>query len=465
MNALQRIALSLLITVILSSIFIFMAFTGLFSSFELEFFNKRVQAINQNELLVKIDDISSFHAKYKERFNSILLDLNIQKIYTSQWDEDYIIKFHNLIRLFEEEFRGIQFIWFYDEKLLIHYSSEDFAEKSSSSDFRKVYKNVKEASENVIDYKLLETNELEDYKIILDKLGNQIIYKFSAVDSLGIKRGTAILVVSLSDLRRYLIENGSMELDGKIDIYEDGYIFGGNVDNIIELNEKSAEWENILSDSTKIYSDSDSGNEFILISEYNSEIGNVAELVNTDDYKLDEFLRIFLLIAFFITTYLIIFLIFNLKQDKIVIINGRIRKLQSHFLKEYLDNRNDLEIGEWQKKLRYKGDIVKKDIRRGLGRIKKDKSKEVDELIDKSWYELLDLIDNRIDKSNKGSLEISNLEDVLKKILESTSSIVPQSRKHIGKVEELEELAELEEEPESLEEVEELEELAELEEE
>ncbi len=61
MNALQRIALSLLITVILSSIFVFLAFTGLFSAFELEFFNKRVQTINQNELTKKIDDINTFN--------------------------------------------------------------------------------------------------------------------------------------------------------------------------------------------------------------------------------------------------------------------------------------------------------------------------------------------------------------------------------------------------------------------
>ena len=111
MNALQRIALSLLITVILSSIFVFLAFTGLFSAFELEFFNKRVQTVNQNELSNKIENISTYHNKYQERFKSILNDLDIQKIYTSQWDEEYITKFHNLIRLFEEEYQGIQFIW------------------------------------------------------------------------------------------------------------------------------------------------------------------------------------------------------------------------------------------------------------------------------------------------------------------------------------------------------------------
>ncbi|MDA3939313.1 MAG: hypothetical protein PF693_08400, partial [Spirochaetia bacterium] len=88
MTSLQRIALSLLITVILSSIFIFLAFTGLFSSFELEFFNQRVQTINQNELKRKFKDINLFHTNYQKRFNSILNDLDIQKIYTSQWDEE-----------------------------------------------------------------------------------------------------------------------------------------------------------------------------------------------------------------------------------------------------------------------------------------------------------------------------------------------------------------------------------------
>ncbi|MHA1668667.1 MAG: hypothetical protein ACTSUR_08420, partial [Candidatus Heimdallarchaeaceae archaeon] len=476
MNALQRIALSLLITVILSSIFVFLAFTGLFSAFELEFFNKRVQTINQNELTKKIDDINTFNKNYQERFKSILDDLDIQKIYTSQWDEEYITKFHNLIRLFEEEYKGIQFIWFYDDKLLIHYSSADFAEKSSSSSFRKVYKNVKEASEGILDYKLLENNE---GKIILDSIGNQIIYKISAIDSLGINRGTAILVVSLNDLRRYLIENGSLKIDGKLAIYEDGYVFGGNIKNILEINDKNTGWENILSDSTRIYSDTETGDEFILISENIPELGNIAEIVSADEYKLDDLLIAFLLTSFFITTYLIVFLIFSLKQDKIVVINGRIRKLQSHFLKEYLENREDLDIDEWKRKLRFKGDSVKKDIKRGIGRIKKEKSVEVDQLIDKSWNELLELIDNRIEQSNKGSLEISNLEDVLKRILETTPSIIsanlntnPQKtlKKLSGdqapaleEVEDLEALEEIEEVTE-LEEVEDLEALEEIEE-
>ena len=298
MNALQRIALSLLITVILSSIFVFLAFTGLFSAFELEFFNKRVQTINQNELSNKIENISTYHYKYQERFTSILNDLDIQKIYTSQWDEEYITKFHNLIHLFEEQYQGIQFIWFYDDKFLIHYSSADFAEKSSSSSFRKVYKNAKEASENIIDYNLLDNNDNSNNSITLDSLGNQIIYKFKAVDSLGINRGTALLVVSLSDLRKYLIENGSLEIDGQVSIYEDGYIFGGNINNIQELNENSTKWDNIVSDSTKIYKDSLTGKEYILISQYISEMINQATgprlIANEAIYKRTDKQEIYL---------------------------------------------------------------------------------------------------------------------------------------------------------------------------
>ncbi|MCK5197011.1 MAG: hypothetical protein KAR21_01590, partial [Spirochaetales bacterium] len=469
MNALQRISLSLLITVILSSIVVFVAFTGLFSYFELEFFNKRVQQINQNELDLKIQVINAFHEKYRKRFGLILEGLDIQKIYTSQWDEEYITKFHNLIRLFEVEFHGIQFIWFYDEKYQIHYSSEDFAEKNTSSSFRKVYKNAEEASQNVINYSLLINNKETDYSIQLDSIGEQILYKFAVIDDLGLKRGTALIVVSISDLRRHLIESGSLEIDGKISIYDGGYIFGGAISNVSELAETSTKWDKILTDSTRIYTDSVSGDDYVLLSKNVPELGNIAELIKVDDYKLDEFLKIFLLISFFLTTYLIIFLIFNLKQDKIVIINGRIKKLQTHFLKEFIENRDNLDIKNWQKNLRYKGDLVKSDIRRGIGRIKKDKAEKIDNLIDKSWSELLEVIDNKIAESSKGTLEISNLEDVLKRIIEASPGIISGKAAVAVKkspIEELEELDEVEalEELEELDEVEAPEEMEELDE-
>ena len=424
MNTLQKIALSLLITVIIFSIFVFFAFTGLFSNFELGFFNKRIQEINKSELHKKIEDISLFHRQYINRFDSILEEMDVQKIYTSQWDEEYIVKFHNLIKLFEEEYKGIQFIWFYDNKLQIHYSSADFAEKNNSGIFRKVYKNVKEASADIIDFNILNENNFDKPEIVLDNTYNQIVYKFPAIDKLNVRRGTAVLIVSVKDLRRYLIEKNSLNIDGKISIFDNGYIFGKNFENVSEFSNKNSQWEDILSDSTRIYRDNITGKEYILLSEHIDSLGNVAELFNLDDYKLDKSLKYFLLLAFFISSYLLIFLILNIKQDKIVIINSRIKRLQSQFLKEYLQNHENLDINQWQRKIHFKGDIVKNEIRRGIGKIKKSEAEKVDHLIDQSWNELMELIDTRIKQTSSGSLEISNLEDILKKVIETAPSLV-----------------------------------------
>lgn len=101
-----------------------------------------------------------------------------------------------------EEYPGIEFVWFYDEKGLIHYSTIDFAEKSVNASNRKVYKNLKDAvkSDNtadpdkqIVSLKLLTEGNDRDFDYILDEENDLMLYKYLAVDKLGLTRGLLFL--------------------------------------------------------------------------------------------------------------------------------------------------------------------------------------------------------------------------------------------------------------------------------
>ena len=121
MNILKKIAFSLLMTVVLFSVFIFIGYTGLFVVLETKFYNKHAEQIYKERVQKESDYINTYIDENKQRYKAVLNDLDIQKIYTSQWDEKYILKLHNLFKLLLEQYPGIEFVWFYDKKGLIQY--------------------------------------------------------------------------------------------------------------------------------------------------------------------------------------------------------------------------------------------------------------------------------------------------------------------------------------------------------
>lgn len=275
MNTLQKVAFSLIITVVLFSIFIFIGFTGLFSVLETKFYNKRIEQVYIQRVEEEAKQIEIYNNENKERFLSILKDIDIQKIFTSQWDEQYILKLHNLFQLFLEQYPGIEFVWFYDEKGLIHYSTADFAVKTVAASYKRVYKNLKEAvkgdesgeslDNSIIDLELLTNGNEKDFKFILDENHNLILYKYKTVDKLGLKRGIALFVVNKSDLKRYLIQKNVLQIDDRLTFYNGSYLINGSSKSLIDSGYKDEKtWKRLLSDNRDIFLDPVTKEEYLL---------------------------------------------------------------------------------------------------------------------------------------------------------------------------------------------------------
>jgi hypothetical protein len=151
-------------------------------------------------------------------------------------------------------------------------------------------------------------------------------------------------------------------------------------------------------------------------------------LVPEEEFALNQYLKILLLVCFFLSVFLIVFLIFSLKQDNVLIIKERVRRFQIEFFKEYFEKRDEIDWERWHQDIAGKKEEVKSQITRGLlhglGKIKPDKEREISDIIDSSWDDLVAFIDARIESKQEKALPVSQIESLIQKILENKNLIV-----------------------------------------
>ena len=205
-----------------------------------------------------------------------------------------------------------------------------------------------------------------------------------------------------------------------------------------------------------------------------NSFGFVSVVCNAEDFKVSDTLRILLLSLVFLTLFLSVFLILNLKRDDMVVIKDRIRRFQNAFIKAFKKQQKSKKTSLDIKKRK---DEFEQEIKKSLGRRAKKYSQQVEELLEQSWTEILAATgtEERAETQNStpnAKIDSKELKNVLEEILTSgklnikveSAPVAQQQKPELPEVEEAEPAEELEEaedaEPaEDLEEVDELEEV------
>jgi hypothetical protein len=113
------------------------------------------------------------------------------------------------------------------------------------------------------------------------------------------------------------------------------------------------------------------------------------EVCPESDFIFSDGERTLLVISVFITLFLIIFIIFNLRHDDSVVIDSRIKRFQYSLLREYIDRKDSADWASMVKDISRRKIELNGEIKKSLGRRGKLYSQQVDELLDKSWAEVL----------------------------------------------------------------------------
>ena len=469
MTTSQKAIISLLIAVILVGGFSFLAFTGLFNVIENRFYNPSVTTHLNRDISQNAEAIDKFFAETRERFSETLKTDAVRHAFLSSQNAEDVSARSRIYSQLRESFYGVQWVRFISaegdaggHKLLFSSYSPDVLNSDGSSP---VYKDYNEPD---LPYEIIAVPEDGTPKYTFDKAG-RVIFSFPLYDSFDIYWGTALFSLSIDALSARLASEGRIKPGEDITVISNpaGLLFGMPASSeAAVLSQVSSSWVSLLLSSrfwrpvekTAFAQTSVPGfdHTLVLLSTSSSHGFFVGRLVNEEVFLLPTILKIILLLAFFLTTYLIIYLLFNLRQDPLIVVQNRLKQLQISLIEQFYERKSEADWARWIRELEHRREEVRALLKRGVKADSRtrcyrdniaDKNADMDILINKSWEELLAMLGSRRNLAIPGEtgFDEEKIISVLQKLLEAARTGAPSPVEKMELVEELEVLKELDE--------------------
>lgn len=492
MSSGQKVAVSLLVSVLIFSAIAVAAFAGLFSVVEARFYQPLVVKTLEQRLQTVAEKQSEYSTTLSQRFSAFAADKNVASYALSQPTSDQQkARTDKTGALFAETpaLRGIRIIDTNGRS--VHYSSFDSDIKLRAKN-QISYKNYPDFQD--IPFAVLacanSRNAEDTSKILFDQEKNRVIYAYPFYDVATAYRGTIAFYCDADDINRFLVAQGTVTLNDAATLValpltqEDTAQLGGYVFGMPQVGQdllKTALLEKIAQpafDGVASLATTDTG-KWVCFAVWTENGAFVARLVSDDMLVFPDSVRLLLLAIVFVTLYLTVFLLFNVKHDDMVVIKDRIRRFQLAFITEYMDKQADGNVQALPADIANRKASLNTDIKRSLGRRAKKHEKEVDELLERNWDDILGALGAKPTQALAAPLapiapvaDTAELKRMLEEVLSSgnvhvQATVAPTARatmpvaESIEKVEEVAEAEPIEEveeiaEAEPLEEVEEL---------
>ena len=451
MSSGPKIALSLLISVLIFAGCVFLSIAGGFKLIEVQFYQPRVIA-NANDRLSSIEKAyGEYSSNLDNEFRKFLSEKSVKTFIERAPEKEAMNERGKLSALLYQKISGLNGMRLIEnDGIHIHFSTfgEDTLTETSSLIS---YKNYTDA--NKIPFTLLEASDGEKQtKIYFDSIKNELVFSYPFYDNYTAYRGTFIFYVLGDDFTQYLIDRELVSLNARGTVCSpNGFVFNLPITGReLLMKEIEQRWSRKIQNVEQlVQSDTKSENIFI-ITQGNDRI-KIGEIRTQDAFEFSDIEKLLLLICLFITLYLIIFLLFNIRHDDMVIVCRRLRKFQYELLKEYIDRKDSMDWKTLSKEIAHRKNDVNSEIKKSLGRRGKKHSKEVDELLEDLWTDVMSAMGGNV--------------SVVRQVVSSNPIAVASTEKTAAadNIEELEEVSDADE-VEELEEIPDADEVEELEE-
>ena len=418
MTTSKKAALSLLFSVLLFGGFAALAFTGLFDLLETRFYNPSIVASITRDNERNAEVIDRFFSETQNRFSETLKTQAVRRSFMSNQHTDDISDrakiFSNLI----ESSEGIQWVRFIDsggENIFFSSYGPDILHHDGQS---AVYHNYNEID---LPYREIAVNEGETPKYTFDERRMRILFSFPLYDLHDIYWGTALFSLSTDAVLSRLIAEGRIRFGQDFGLISNppGLLFGmTTAGERTVASQISSTWREEGQRTTSLIYPA-SGPSFALISSRTSQGIFVGRLVSGETLAFPEIMKIILLALFFVTVFLLIFLLFNLRQDPVTVVQNRLKQLQVSFMERLCEFKDEADLTRWIWDLEQRKDeiiaLMKKDIKTSSDK----ENADIDVLIGKFWEELLSVLGRR-----KGTgVDEEKLQSILKQILADLAAV------------------------------------------
>ena len=482
----QKISFSLLVSMLLFSLFVVEANLKLFSTLETRFYSQTKITEKIHQLDRTGEELDSYISDLLSTLGDYAQNPAVLSYYEHNPSEKSVTDRRNLTESLFNQIPALSGIRIIDVNgRNVHYSSFDESDILKQNGLTKIYKNysdiIKDSDE--IDFDLLRTSAGEKPKLLVDSSRNRMIVSQPFFWFEKYQGGNIIFYIDFVNLRQTLVDMDIFSYAEEFRILSDSDFNGGFVLELPKAYEKEFK-EPILENwaSKKLHSEvqypkiilsSTDGNYWTLLTSAKSKYFKVSGVWYKSSFELSKDLIWLIYACVFITVFLVVYLLFSLTSDPVSVTKRKIRNLQLGIIQEYIAEKKEVDWNRIGEQIRFR----KKDILDGLKKdlIKKSgKNRDkVEALLENGWNDILKVFDNQSQKPAAPVVQASSpdfsmeelrrmIEEVLKtvKIPVNVAVSKPAVQAEAAKTEELEEIDEVSE----LDEVEPVEEVAELDE-
>ncbi|MBR0496407.1 MAG: cache domain-containing protein [Treponema sp.] len=420
MSSGQKVAFSLLISVLAFCAFTVVAFSGLFDLLEVNFYQPIVQEIKQK----KIDEIAAAQNEYfdtlMKRFDAFSVSPDV-KTYAETRPSDESAKNREILRAqlvtSTQALFGIRIID--DNGRNVYYSTfqSDIISGSKGISYRN-YDSMDELSyDSVHSKRLVEQAAPSDSKcrIIKDGDKNRLIFSLPFYNTQNEFTGTILFYCDAVNFSQFLYNRNLIDIKGfaklvtaqknqkeKFDGFG-GFVFGlPNYGKLSIEKEILENWrsgtetfwklkpaENLMKtpgEESEIL-DKSKNNSVCAFSYKNSreDFGFITLLYDENELKFPPYIRILLLVTAFVTLYLAIFLILSFKHDDIVVIRDKVRRYENEFFIGY----KKMGDGKSPEYLAEQKPVLERRILKSLGKKGEKHAAEFKSIFESYWQEML----------------------------------------------------------------------------
>ncbi len=421
MSQTQKTFISLLITLLLFAGFCCFAFLGGFNYIEVKFYAPRIVR-NKSETLEKIGkSFDQYADALLEKFAAFaLLPENATYIEREVSQEDVDRRGRAAGQLFEtvKGLEGIRIVE--SDSVHLHFSTYDSDIFQQSKDYL-AWKDY--TALNEIEFANLASSDNGDYASTAEKIirraslyfdgdGDRFVVSMPYFDKYTAWRGTIVFYVKAGDFTDELISKDLLPLNTKSKVIAPrnseanletpqnvGLVFGmpylAYTDRAYMVDSIEKKWASYTklekgnAQRLVIVRDQEEQEVMVLVTESASKYCRTGCVCNESVFTFSELERAVILSCLFITLFLIVFTLFNLKHDDMVIISSRIRKFELSLFRQYLDRKNTADWRALEREFSLRRQDVNAEIISSLGRRGKKHRKEVNLFLDQSWSELM----------------------------------------------------------------------------
>ena len=417
MTAGQKVAFSALFSIGLFGAFVYVTKTDFIPEIEKRFYT-------QSKVQQKEDELNNVTKGIDSYIQNILNDLENKETgylnssavssYLSQnpAESDTVERRNITEKLFYEHpaLKGIRFV---DKNgVNLHFSTYDRTDVAKHVGIKKYYKNYPDLVE---EYKELDVKKIfsekkqPEKKIYFDENKNRFILALPVNWLEDVYAGCFLFYFDVNSLTDSFSSEGIIRFSDNLKIisdekYNGGFVLGLPAENTEvfvesiksswkEKNQKTSTGNLLLANNQieKIVTQKD-GTNWVMMNSQNKNDYKLSLVVPNSFFELSNEFIYLIYLSIFISLFLVIFLIFSLKKDSVYVLKRKIRKIQFGIIKEYLENKEKIEWKNVAVQLKARNEEITKEIKKSLGRKSKYKSSEIEDILQKSWTEVIDVI-------------------------------------------------------------------------